>query len=464
VTDVIDQCGNNSLYDVDVAVIGNGPAGIAAAIRARWVKGYSAFPSSVKIIGAGPVGGLLPWGGALLTGPGWAFKGEELLEHLTADLERFKIPVIEGSVFSVRREAPFWVIEGEGFSPQRALSVVIASGFRAVGDEADYFQKGVYITFKGYDYFPKIINEAISSCDKQGLLVAGNERTELLIPIFEGVRERAGGLVFLLDAEFPIDPEPDFDGEVVYGKIVATSKTRAIGSDKECFKITAETPGGDQLDLACGAVLLDYNAFEHKPSPLPRQAHRDASRNALLRLERDERGFLLTDRWMATSEPGIFAAGDITGRYSSTLMALGDGVCAGFSAYRWAYKAKFGREPRLFAYSPSDEVIRPGSSDMPAIPAWARPKLLGGEEELAAMAGRAGLRLNGHNGSELFDGKKTLREIASALDCNEAGLASLVTAAGSARLMTAHVIWSENISGTDDVIHSAGPRLGGEIL
>ena len=45
-------------YDADVIVVGAGPAGLAAATRVRWVKGYHAMAASVRIIESGAVGGL----------------------------------------------------------------------------------------------------------------------------------------------------------------------------------------------------------------------------------------------------------------------------------------------------------------------------------------------------------------------------------------------------------------------
>jgi len=79
---------------------------------------------------------------------------------------------------------------------------------------------------------------------------------------------------------------------------------------------------------------------------------------------------------MRTSEPGVFAAGDITGRYASTLVALGDGVAAGLSAYAYAFTRKFGEEPKLFAYTATDEALPVRPTDLPLIPEDAVPVVL----------------------------------------------------------------------------------------
>src|SRR5215471_6329456 len=430
------------IYDDDVIVIGNGPAAISAAIRARWVKGYSAMPSSVEIIGAGPMGGLLPWGGAILTGPGWAFKGEDLLEKLIVDLDRFRIPAVRGTVNNVRRAGPYWVVEGEGFTPRRALSVIIATGARVVGDEAAHFQRGVFMTFKGYEYIPMIIAEATRYSAGAGLLVVGNQRTEMLRELFLGVSDRAGGLVFLLDTAQKVRGEDRFPGSIVRGRLLEVARQTSAGASQDGdgrFRVTSIDHKGHTQAITCGAILLDYTAFEHMPAALVSSGPGDLE-NALLHVQRDERGFVMVDRWMRTSVPGLFAAGDVTGRYFSTLMALGDGVCAGFTAHRWAYRAKFGREPRLFAYMASDEIITPDCSDLPEIPLTSRPKLLGDEREFYCLAGQNGLGRLEESEASIFSGHLTVTDISGRIECPAAHLAELVRKACAARLMTVHVL------------------------
>jgi thioredoxin reductase (NADPH) len=55
-----------------------------------------------------------------------------------------------------------------------------------------------------------------------------------------------------------------------------------------------------------------------------------------LEISRDPSGFLYTDQEMATSVPGVFAAGDIRAKQLRQIVtAVGDGATAAFNAGRY---------------------------------------------------------------------------------------------------------------------------------
>ncbi|MGC4070420.1 MAG: FAD-dependent oxidoreductase [Polyangiaceae bacterium] len=95
-------------------------------------------------------------------------------------------------------------------------------------------------------------------------------------------------------------------------------------------------------------LVMDFLSLEARPSRTVVAAG----------LELDERGFIVVDRCGRTSIPGLFAAGDATGMPACVAKAIGEGVVAGFEAYRWVYRDKFAAEPQLFAYYPWEDDSR----------------------------------------------------------------------------------------------------------
>jgi thioredoxin reductase len=330
-------------YDVDVVVIGGGPAGLAAATRVRWVKGYHAMASSVAICESGAVGGLLRWGSCILTGQQWAYRGEDLTATLLEEVTRLNIPIKPWRIAEIEREGPGFRVTNHTGETLTCLAVIIATGFRSLANESDYYLRGVRITFKGYDHFPSLIQSCAKDAAGRGMVVVGNHKTRNLDTLLADWTAGAGP-VTVLDTGRLVEV---FGAERVEGVVVERD--------------------GRTERIPCGAVLMDYNAFELTPD-FPIDG---------IDIARDERGFIIADRFLRTSQPGVFAAGDITGRYASTIMALGDGVCAGFSAYSHVFEAKFGRAPSLFAYAPTDGVLPSEPIDLPPLPDDSVPIALG---------------------------------------------------------------------------------------
>lgn len=353
---------DRAFYDADVLVIGAGPAGLSAALRVRWVKGYRALVSSVVVFDPGTPGGLLRWGGCILTGPAWASSGEELNARLQEDIRALNIPVVQERVVEVSRTGGGFSVTLASGARWTGRTVILATGFRAIGEEGEHYLAGVRVTFKGYDYFPGLIRAAARDAGERGLLVVGHGATAHLAPMFGSHADKTP-LTFLLEGPAAQNP-PALEslGTLKWGRLAGVEKGE---TGVEAAQIQLAT--GARERHPCGAILLDYNAFELRPvlevgGVLPTL---------------DARGFVQVDAWMGTSEPGIFAAGDITGRYAATLVALGDGVTAGFSAHRFVYRGKFGEEPHLFAYRALDETLPAQPRDLPVLPADAVPIRLG---------------------------------------------------------------------------------------
>ena len=380
-------------YDVDVAVIGGGPAGMSAAVRCRWVKSYRSLPCSVVVFEPGTLGGLAGWRTCSITGPGYRYLGDGLIQRIQTDFERYRIPVLAERVVSLQQDGRLFTLQTAAGTTVRALSVVIATGMRALANERRFLGRGLFVTYMGYAYFPKLM-ERVAEAGGGGVVVFGNRKSEHLAEVASRLATPESSLTWVLDEPEEV-PLPDLPGQVRRG---ALHGVLGEGDDEAGFDVgTAESPAvpdyersavfgvqgvewreenGTIHTTSCSAVLLDYNAWET----------RTRRRWDQIGLADNDDGFVRIDQWCGTPTPGVFAAGDITGRYRSTAMALGDGVNAGLSAVRYTYRLKFGDEPNLFAYHSQDRPLRSNEADLPCVPddSWVVP--IGHDNALQSIA------------------------------------------------------------------------------
>jgi len=305
-------------YDYDVIVIGAGPAGMAAAIRGRWVKTATAIPASVLLIDPAGLGGLARMGTINLTGPAFHFEGPELMEKLFPDIEQFEIPLLRETALGFRREEPYWIVR----TPEReltCLSVVLATGIRKLTDESRAF-----------------------SAKKMSILAGGYERSAERFITWS--REHAGERLVLIGGE-PLAESlamfQTFDGgrntiEAMYEPRQLITELR-VEDDKLLIGFTED---GKSREIVCDKAMLDYHSLMLAP-PSP------AILPAALR---DTLGYSRVGPQGDPAYPGLFAAGDCTGFPSMSLRAMAQGAEAGFNAYRYAYEYKFGQLPSLFAF------------------------------------------------------------------------------------------------------------------
>lgn len=416
-------------YDYDVAVIGAGPAGLAAAIRARWLKGFDPWPSSVVVFDPGPIGGLGRWGSCVLTGPGWSLSGAELTERLSADIASLAIPVVRARVTRVEREGPYLVVRTDGLRV-RTLSVVIAAGLRPLANEEAHFPAGVTIAMKGRAHLRALVRRAAELGRARGLVVIGNARTSLLLPLFA---ETIGGVRthWVIEPSTTADPAANGCEPTPWPGPIHHARLSSVDGEAEVEGVTLDSPRG-ALRIPCSSVFVDYHAFELEPA---------ISVAGLLDLgiRTTRQGFVETDVWSETGAPGIFAAGDVTGRYASTLTALGDGVSAGFGAHRHAFRAKFGVEPDLFAYRGLDRPLRGPAEQEPPFDDDVVPVLVGEPDRArAALERMLAPALASALVEAITIGDLTLAEMCVRLEVPRATLGAALHAAIHAREVVLH--------------------------
>ena len=253
----------------DVLVVGSGPAGLAAAVAAR------GRDKSVLVVGN-------PWQESPLARaeridnylglPG--VNGRELMEHFSAHAQRVGVEFHTGRVVAVMAWEGFALTAGSEVFQGRTL--VLAPGVARLAKypgEAELLGRGV---------------SYCATCD--GMLYRGRAVT-----------------VVGRSKDAPQEPK-GLDREIPF---VRAGKLEVRGTDRVSALVA------DGAELPCEGVFILRDAL----------APTDLLPDLELR-----NGAIAVDREMATSLPGVFAAGDCTGGPLQVAKAVGEGHTAGLSA------------------------------------------------------------------------------------------------------------------------------------
>lgn len=404
-------------YDVDVIVIGGGPAGISAAIRARWVKRYKAIACSTLIIENANLGGLASWQGCNFTGPGWKIPKADMDQFLHGDIDDLNIPVYQGRVVRVGTEGDVKRVYTEDGKIFTSLAVIIASGIKVLFNEKEYYGKGLEVTSMGYEYMVEHLRFLLARKWEPRLVIVGSPKLWNLIPLIRELNKKseAAGSEILFVIENGSTQEEEKD-------IISGWVERYTGKDR-LEGIILQTDAG-QKEFPCGGVLLDFNSYEISPQ-------------TRVALGSDVFGndFIPVDTDMRTQVPGILAAGDVTkGGYNSFSRAVSQGITAGLSVYEDVFVKKFGYTPPLFAYRPSDFKLNEDFQELPPLDAQMRPYALSPIDDI-----RKTFNLGGIDIIENLNGRKTIEEIGQELNVPLPSLKEKLLTLADKKMITFHI-------------------------
>ena len=267
----------------DIIIIGGGPAGVSAALTAK-NRGKSVF-----IISNGAEQSNL-WKAQEITNyPGFATtSGADILKSFRAQLDAASIKVLPGRALnSMKIGEKFGVSVGQNFFDGDAI--ILASGVvqsSAYEGELEFLGRGV---------------SYCATCD--GMLYRGKKVAVI------GLSD---------DAESEADALREMGVEVMYFDRAFSRNYKILGGDR----VTAVEAGGREFPVDGVFILRSTIA----PSSF------------MNGIELDEWSHIKVDRTMRTSIPGVFAAGDCTGKPYQIAKAVGEGNIAALSACEYLDK------------------------------------------------------------------------------------------------------------------------------
>ncbi len=294
----------------DIAILGTGPAGVSAAITATIRN------KKIILIGSADLSAKMVKAHEIQNYPGLPhIKGEEMAAAFKAHLDSMGIGITEDRINAVYAMGDYFMLQG-GAGMYEASTVILASGVstsRMLPGEDEYLGRGV---------------SYCATCDaplyrgKKAIVIGYTEEEEaearflsevceevLYFPMYKtDASENAGmpdaerfGARTRVIPEKPVAIEP---GETMMNKVVRTAEGNTYKTD--------------------GVFVLRQSVAPDKLVPGIKV----------------ENNHVAVDRQMATSLPGCFAAGDVTGTPYQYIKSAGEGNVAALSAVAYLDKMK----------------------------------------------------------------------------------------------------------------------------
>lgn len=296
-----------------VVIIGSGPAGFAAAV-------YTARAQLKPVMIVGPqLGGQLGLTHEIENYPGVpSMGGMDLVEQFKQQAEHFgtelAYDVVESVDFS--KGSPFTVTTTDTTYLADTVIVTIGANPRKLGVPGEDEGVGAGVSYCG-------------TCD--GFFFRGKE-----IVVVGGGDSAIEEALFLTKFARRVDVVHRRD-QLRAG---ATLQKRAQANEKIHFiwdTVVEEISGEDKVRAVRLRNVKTGEVREHPTDGVFIFVGHDPNSDLFQgQLERDEYGYVITDRLMRTNIEGVFAAGEVQDRiYRQVATSVGQGTAAAMSAERW---------------------------------------------------------------------------------------------------------------------------------
>ncbi len=299
-----------------VIIIGSGPAGLTAAL-------YTARANLNPLVITGPtLGGQVSLTYEIENYPGFpeGLTGQQLVDHMVAQAERFGARLKNYSAVTevdFSNGSPFTVKTDDG-SEYRADAVIVTAGanprYLNVPGEKELTGHGVSYcaTCDGFffrDRHVVVVGGGDSALEEAIFLTKFASRVDV---IHRRDQLRAGQT---LQKRARANAKINFIWNTVVEEVVGDSKVTGVR--------LRNVVTGEVTDHAVDGVFIFIG---HDPNS-------DMFHG---QLERDQFGYVITDREMRTSVEGVFAAGEVQDRiYRQVATSVGQGTAAAMTTERW---------------------------------------------------------------------------------------------------------------------------------
>ncbi len=324
------------MSDFDLIIIGGGPAGLAAGL-------YAARADMRAILfEAKDVGGEILNTELIEDYPGFeSVTGTELANKMADHARKFGLRIeTYASVKEVRQDGDRKIVELDNGTIHTAYAVIVTVGGEptklGVPGEQEFNGRGVSYCavcdgafFKGNDL--AVIGGG-DSAFQEGLFLTRFAKTLHVVHRRNEFRAQA----ILQDRLLGMDKVHTITPAVV----------REIGGDESGVKWIDVERGGQAAERVPVEGVFVFVGFK----PVGRHLFKD-------HIDHDANGYLITDQFMRTSIPGIYAAGDTRAQLAKQITtAVGDATTAVLHAERYIEELKHAE--RAFPDVPRDVIVR----------------------------------------------------------------------------------------------------------